>query len=125
MKRIKHLLGNRNKKVKKRKDGDVPLQSQIRALRALLLASIIVFTMHFIRFQNLYYQLLEKYQEVTEYQQEAFYLTQKVHDVIQEHLEVDQEILDIFDSVLGGMFSFPQENQLEEKVENEEKECGK
>lgn len=66
-------------------DNDIPLRSQIRTLRILLLGTIIMFTLYAIRFQNMYSEIWVNYQSSIE-------LNRQILDAVRETRKIAQQI---------------------------------
>lgn len=73
-------------------DNDIPLRSQIRTLRILLLGTIIMFTLYAIRFQNMYSEIWANYQSSVE-------LNRQILASVQETREIAQRISEYYQGV--------------------------
>ncbi|RKJ18384.1 hypothetical protein D7X48_18055 [bacterium D16-50] len=125
---VKKIIKNSDRQGKPYND-DIPLQHQIRTLRVLLLASVIVGVLNTIHLQNLYSdvhshhrtsavlvgQLREQYREMTDMAQQIFDGHQEMAQMLQEMSEFRQKVL----GFLQEMLEHPKDIlQLTEEIYN-------
>lgn len=108
---MRNIIKNSDRQGKSYND-DIPLQHQIRTLRVLLLASIIVGVLNTVHLQNLYSdghshyrtwaasvgQLQEQYLEMTGMAQQMFDSHHEMAQMLQETSGLVREILNVFEA---------------------------
>lgn len=82
-------------------DNDIPLRSQIRTLRVLLLGTIIIFTLYAIRFQNMYSEIWVNYQSSVELNRQILDVVRETRKIAQQISEHCQEVIHLNQEVSG------------------------